>query len=691
MIPSALASDINVNETGWWGEGAVFNASGTPIQHAIYNASAGNTINVAEGTYNENILINKSLILNGANVGVPGTGTRGTESTINASVPANYVVEITANNVTLDGFNITGLTGSGENVGTVMVQGKDYCTITNNILDDNYKDGINLFKTGGEYSDYNTVSNNLITSPGSGGAFAIKIKGSHNTISGNTITDGWRWAIHLWSYDTSETVSPDYNVIANNIITGTGAYDERGIVCKTGAYTEVTNNTITGIIYAPIYFYTSDRIVGETNFDPRPNNCIISDNTITGGEAGIALLEGCNNFTLSNNTITGGTVQGKITQAGILGGLSRWSSDWVGKTLAYTNDTNYLNYLQITDNTISNNNITNCGHGVAMQYADRNILTQNNITGNTNIAAIDWWSINVELAFTADYAGIYFNANSSDNVVNYNNIVNNTGGLKNANTGETLDAENNYWGDASGAYHAITNPGGSGDNASDNVDFEPWLITSYPSALTKETETETIDGDGTMTDTCTGGDVSIAAIGNHTIVAAKYATNPAGTPTFKATGNYWDVYMGNVTGVASLRIDFCPVSSGDTIYYWDDATATWKPCSYQNFVGGCIKVTITSSTEPSLNDLTGEEFGHGALDETLYETISFEIAETNIKMMIMGLALIPIITILTILIAAIYRREETDWRIVLTLFAAIGIASALLLVFFVMVVVIQTA
>lgn len=77
--------------------------------------------------------------------------------------------------------------------------------------------------------------------------------------------------------------------------------------------------------------------------------------------------------------------------------------------------------------------------------------------------------------------------------------------------------------------------------------------------------------------------------------------------------------------------------------------------------------------------------------ETVYEEISFEIAETNIKMMIMGLTLIPIITILGILIAAIYRHEETDWRIVLTLFAAIGIASVLLLVFFVIVVIIQTA
>lgn len=207
----------------------------------------------------------------------------------------------------------------------------------------------------------------------------------------------------------------------------------------------------------------------------------------------------------------------------------------------------------------------------------------------------------------------------------------------------------------------------------------------------ESTETKTIDGDGTMTDTCTGGDVTIAGTGNHTITTAKYTTNPAGTPTFQSTGNYWDVYIGNVTQVTSLRVGFYPVSQGDTIYYWEDTTANWQPCSNQVYDSEIITVTITDSTNPTLVNLVGEEFGHGSPSETTqYETISFDVAKTNISMMIMGLALIPIISILSILVLVIYKHEEVDWRIILGLFVSIGIASSLLLIFFVIVVVIQT-
>jgi hypothetical protein len=43
-----------------------------------------------------------------------------------------------------------------------------------------------------------------------------------------------------------------------------------------------------------------------------------------------------------------------------------------------------------------------------------------------------------------------------------------------------LDARFNWWGDASGPYHAVLNPGGLGDSVSDDVSFAPWYDAAYP-------------------------------------------------------------------------------------------------------------------------------------------------------------------------------------------------------------------
>lgn len=45
---------------------------------------------------------------------------------------------------------------------------------------------------------------------------------------------------------------------------------------------------------------------------------------------------------------------------------------------------------------------------------------------------------------------------------------------------ETFSAENNWWGSASGPYHATLNPSGTGNKVSDNVDFTPWAKWTPP-------------------------------------------------------------------------------------------------------------------------------------------------------------------------------------------------------------------
>src|SRR5439155_7491678 len=81
------------------------------IQHAIEIASDGDTINVEAGLYSENLTIDKSLTLNGANAGIAAdSSTRLAESRVDHS---GIVVTLSdpAENVTIDGMELVGDVG----------------------------------------------------------------------------------------------------------------------------------------------------------------------------------------------------------------------------------------------------------------------------------------------------------------------------------------------------------------------------------------------------------------------------------------------------------------------------------------------------------------------------------------------------------------------------------------------------
>jgi len=220
--------------------------------------------------------------------------------------------------------------------------------------------------------------------------------------------------------------------------------------------------------------------------------------------------------------------------------------------------------------------------------------------------------------------GINANHASPENAyAHFNNIYDNTiDGVLSCSDADAgfveFDATNNWWGHASGPYHPNSNPTGEGNRVRSYnallwqtqqevgaVDYDPWL-----EAPVGVVESETITGTGTMSGTPTGGDVDIDATGDHEVTVATYTSNPGGATTFSATGHYWDVHLSDDTGVTSVTIDFCPVTYPTQIYYWDGAS--WAPCSQQTYAAGCVVVTVTTGTHPSLADLSGQGFGSGS-------------------------------------------------------------------------------
>lgn len=86
------------------------------IQHAVLMASDMDTVKVSDGEYFGTVLLNKSLVVLGANHGIKGVGTRNAESILmpdqtDLTVPANgpnAIVQITVNSVIFNGFTIDG-------------------------------------------------------------------------------------------------------------------------------------------------------------------------------------------------------------------------------------------------------------------------------------------------------------------------------------------------------------------------------------------------------------------------------------------------------------------------------------------------------------------------------------------------------------------------------------------------------
>ncbi|QDT98818.1 golvesin C-terminal-like domain-containing protein [Gimesia aquarii] len=105
------------------------------IQAAVTAAVAGDTINIAAGTYVEDVIVDTSVILQGANAGIAAgvdPGVRGLESELTGGF------RLFANDVVIDGLKIvdgTGPAGIGDITAVFMTAGTSGHTIENSILE----------------------------------------------------------------------------------------------------------------------------------------------------------------------------------------------------------------------------------------------------------------------------------------------------------------------------------------------------------------------------------------------------------------------------------------------------------------------------------------------------------------------------------------------------------------------------
>jgi len=281
------------------------------IQAAINNASAGDTIHVKNGTYTENVVVNKSLNL---------VGDGWSTTIVNASNPGCHVFEVTADNVNITGFkivNATGLSSAG-----IYANGS-FLNITDNLITGN-NDGILIVN-----STSNNILANNITSNSAFGIEFVNVNlslisegnyisfnnysgvmfgfSNHNVISGNQVFNN--------SYNGVFLVFSDNNTVSENEILFNGGTNRsafwHGIDVFRSNYTLISNNNITANIYAGIYV---DHSINETIknnrvcshphhgiYLNRVNYSSVTENTAFSNAKFGIWLDGCKNNTVSKN------------------------------------------------------------------------------------------------------------------------------------------------------------------------------------------------------------------------------------------------------------------------------------------------------------------------------------------------------------------------------------------------------
>lgn len=410
-IPTVVYVNKNWNGTTLWtdpdgaGIGATFfgyDAFAT-IQEAIGKVAVSGTVNVAAGTYNEALNINKSLTLNGAKVGLDARkrDTSSGESILDGAgfTTAQYSLIIIANGVSdvvIDGFEFKNilLTSTGGGVGNAIssysgssgTAGADNITIKNNYMHDLGYNGI------------------LVTSENTTGTSMIIQSGW--TIQHNKITN-YRYAgVELTNVINSQ-------VKDNDIAAPTSLFADPG---DAGVGIEIAARSKT----KPVTAGTNVEVSGNT----------ITGTFPTGSRAAINLLSraysSTSNAILSGVTVSGNNISGAINvRAAILSvAESRLNGPATISSLTITNN--------ILDGNLDAIEIEDCvksGTGTATHSLIT--VTGNEIKNSTGVGL-----------------HVLSNTSASGITISSNKILTNVlFGIKNEGTG-ILIASRNWWGTA---------------------------------------------------------------------------------------------------------------------------------------------------------------------------------------------------------------------------------------------------
>jgi uncharacterized repeat protein (TIGR02543 family) len=485
------------------------------IQTAINEANSGDEIYVGAGTFNESLTIDKSITLFGSHYAT-GSGQyhtvldgQGLNSVPGIQIAAG-VSDVTITGFEIRNFDTGGIVAQGAGINNVAIA-RNYIhdvqthgirggvdgaqtlsgwSVTDNTIEKFAGKGISL----GNVVD-SSIERNKISNPDSGSAVAIDVAGctdsgtvtvSGVTIAGNEVTGD---DVRVTATGTGSGAATTQNItVSGNTVTG-GAIvalaDAEDSSIATVKGITINGNTISGDTAGIDLGKKGSGTAVLQNFIISGNNLAINDPMATGYAVDLADVGGESTFTNNNVVIAGTAGSGIVFDGiGISGGATgKWA--------------------------ISNSQLDGGGVGSASSGIRLGSSLPGTAQLNMTRTKVTGWAQGIKSDTLASGAKVEIRQSWIQNNTLY--------GIQNG-SGAVIDAILNYWGHTSGPKHTATNPGGQGNEVSNNVNYNPWhqdeeFVSLSNGTVYNETQAKYYQSIQTAIDEAAVGDTILVAQG----------------------------------------------------------------------------------------------------------------------------------------------------------------------------------
>jgi parallel beta-helix repeat protein len=383
----------------------------TTIQSAIDDAGYGDTVFVYNGSYYENVVVNKSINLIGEdkNTTIIDGGGIGT---------VVFIMEF-SDGVTISDFTIQNSGNESSNAG-LFIYDSWYCKVINNTIANNYL-GIFLRNSSYNFIEENIIkfnnnaglviwfsSNNIIRYnnflENDGGGIRFPMDSNYNQVLYNIISGRNGSYIGITMYESFKC-----DIIGNSIINHSS-----GISIHYSSYILISHNQIFKSIYHGIKLIRSsnitvkNNIISETYFDERNGigiylqtvtNISITQNSITANVRGLYLIfDTCFCF-INQNNISDNSIDGIYFRP------YNSRNNIVKQNLFLNNYCGISIYQNNSNNTFYHNNFIN---NTENAYDDGNNIWDNGYPSGGN-----YWD---------DYSGVDFKHGQEQNITGHDRI-----------------------------------------------------------------------------------------------------------------------------------------------------------------------------------------------------------------------------------------------------------------------------